>query len=90
VYAAGGSIAWQSKLQTTTAVSRIEAKYMADFGAIEALVWTKGGVERNRFRLCWSDDFSHGQLDCDVTCTKPDTPQEDQIYRHQVPHATRA
>ena len=29
VYAAGGPIAWQSKLQTTVAVSTMEAEYMA-------------------------------------------------------------
>ena len=61
VYAAGGPIAWQSKLQTTIAVSTMEAEYMAAFGAIQELIWTKGGVGRNRFRLCWSDDFAHGQ-----------------------------
>ena len=39
VYAAGGPIAWQSKLQTTVAVSTIEAEYMAAFGAIQELIW---------------------------------------------------
>ncbi len=29
VYAAGGPIAWQSKLQTAIAVSTMEAEYMA-------------------------------------------------------------
>ena len=42
VYAAGGPIAWQSKLQTTIAVSTMEAEYMAAFGAIQELIWTKG------------------------------------------------
>jgi hypothetical protein len=34
VYAAGEPIAWQSKLQTTIAVSTMEAEYMAAFEAI--------------------------------------------------------
>jgi hypothetical protein len=42
VYAAGGSIAWQSKLQSTVAVSTMEAEYMAAFGAIQELIWIKG------------------------------------------------
>jgi hypothetical protein len=42
VYAAGGPISWQSKLQSTIAVSTMEAEYMAAFGAIQELIWTKG------------------------------------------------
>jgi hypothetical protein len=42
VYASSGPIAWQSKLQTTIAISSIEAEYMAAFGAIQELIWTKG------------------------------------------------
>jgi hypothetical protein len=42
IYAAGGPIAWQSKLQSTVAVSTMEAEYMAAFGAIQELIWTKG------------------------------------------------
>ena len=42
VYAAGGPIAWQSKLQTTVAASTMEAEYMAAFGAIQELIWLKG------------------------------------------------
>ncbi len=42
VYAAGGPISWQPKLQSTIAVSTMEAEYMAAFGAIQELIWTKG------------------------------------------------
>ena len=42
VFAAGGPIAWQSKLQSTVAVSTMEAEYMAAFGAIQELIWIKG------------------------------------------------
>ena len=42
VYAAGGPIAWQSRLQTTVAVSTMEAANMAAFGAIQELIWIKG------------------------------------------------
>ena len=41
-HAAGGPIAWQSKQQTTVAVSTMEAEYMAAFGAIQELIWLKG------------------------------------------------
>jgi len=41
-YAAGGPIAWQSKLQSTVAVSTMEAEYMSAFGAIQELIWLKG------------------------------------------------
>jgi hypothetical protein len=49
VYAAGGPIAWQSKLQTTIAVSTMEAEYMAAFGAIQELIWTKGVLDELGF-----------------------------------------
>ena len=42
VYAADGPVAWQSKLQSTIAVSTMEAEYMAAFGAIQELIWIKG------------------------------------------------
>ena len=42
VYAGGGPIAWQSKLQPTVAASTMEAEYMAAFFAIQELVWVKG------------------------------------------------
>ena len=42
MYAAGGPIIWQSKLQSTVAVSTMEAEYMAAFGAIQELIWIKG------------------------------------------------
>ena len=43
IYAAGGPIAWQSKLQTIVAVSTMEAEYMAAFGAIQELIWLNQG-----------------------------------------------
>ena len=49
IYAAGGPIAWQSKLQTTVAVSTMEAEYMAAFGAIQELIWTKGVISEMGF-----------------------------------------
>ena len=42
VFAAGGPIARQSKLQTTVAASIMEAEYMAAFSAIQECVWVKG------------------------------------------------
>jgi hypothetical protein len=45
VYASGGSIAWQSRFQTTVAVSTMETEYMSAFDAIQELIWIKGGVK---------------------------------------------
>ena len=42
IYAAGGPIAWQSKLQSTVAVSTMEAEYTAAFGGH---IRVNGGVE---------------------------------------------
>ena len=47
MYAAGGPIVWQSKLQSTVAVSTMEAEYMAAFGAIQELIWIKGVLGEN-------------------------------------------
>ena len=49
IYAAGEPIAWQSKLQSTIAVSTMEAEYMAAFGAIQELIWTKGVLSEMGF-----------------------------------------
>ena len=45
VFAAGGPIAWQSKLQSTVAASTMEAEYMAAFNAIQECVWIKGVMD---------------------------------------------
>ena len=42
VLAAGGPIAWQSKIQTTVATSSMESEYMAMYAAIQELVWLRG------------------------------------------------
>jgi hypothetical protein len=42
VFAAGTPIAWCSKLQTTIAISSMEAEYMAAFFAVQEVVWLKG------------------------------------------------
>ena len=42
VIAAGGPIAWQSKIQTTVATSSMESEYMAMYAAIQELVWLRG------------------------------------------------
>ena len=42
VFAAGAPIAWCSKLQTTVAISSMEAEYMAAFFAVQEVVWLRG------------------------------------------------
>jgi hypothetical protein len=42
VFAGGGPIAWQSRLQTTVATSSMESEYMALYGGMQELVWLRG------------------------------------------------
>ena len=42
VFAAGAPISWCSKLQSTVAISSMEAEYMAAFFAVQEVVWLKG------------------------------------------------
>jgi hypothetical protein len=45
VFAGGGPIAWQSKLQTTVATSSMESEYMALYGGMQEIVWLRGVLE---------------------------------------------
>ena len=42
VFAAGGPISWQSRLQPTVATSSLESEYMAMYAGIQEIVWLKG------------------------------------------------
>jgi len=42
IFAAGGPISWQSKLQTTVATLSMESEYMALYAGIQELVWLRG------------------------------------------------
>ena len=42
VFAAGGPIAWQSKLQTTVSTSSIQSEYQATYAGMKELVWLRG------------------------------------------------
>ena len=42
VFAAGGPISWQSKLQTTVATSSMESEYMAMYAGMQEVVWLRG------------------------------------------------
>jgi len=42
VFAAGGPISWQSKLQTTVVTSSMESEYMAMYAGMQELVWLRG------------------------------------------------
>jgi hypothetical protein len=42
VFAAGGPIAWQSKLQTTVSTSSMQAEYQALYAGMQELVWLRG------------------------------------------------
>jgi hypothetical protein len=42
VFAAGGPIAWQSKLQSTVSTSSMQSEYQAMYGGMQELVWLRG------------------------------------------------
>ena len=42
IFAAGGPISWQSKLQPTVATSSLESEYMAMYAGLQELVWIRG------------------------------------------------
>ena len=42
VFLCAGALAWQSKLQTTVATSSMESEYMAEYAALQELVWLRG------------------------------------------------
>eukprot|EP00602_Paraphysomonas_sp_CaronLab_P001187 CAMPEP_0185020694 /NCGR_PEP_ID=MMETSP1103-20130426/3325_1 /TAXON_ID=36769 /ORGANISM="Paraphysomonas bandaiensis, Strain Caron Lab Isolate" /LENGTH=1580 /DNA_ID=CAMNT_0027551749 /DNA_START=34 /DNA_END=4776 /DNA_ORIENTATION=- len=42
VFLCAGAIAWQSKLQTTVVTSSMESEYMAEYAAMQELVWLRG------------------------------------------------
>ena len=42
IFAAGGPISWQSKLQPTVATSSLESEYMALYAGLHELVWIRG------------------------------------------------
>lgn len=51
VFAGGGPIAWQSKLQTTVATSSMESEYMALYAGMQEIVWLRGVLEELRLHL---------------------------------------
>ena len=42
VFAAGGPIAWQSKLQTTVSTSSMQSEYQAMYAGMQEIVWLRG------------------------------------------------
>ncbi len=42
MFAAGGPIAWQSKLQTTVSTSSMQSKYQAMYAGMQEIVWLRG------------------------------------------------
>jgi hypothetical protein len=51
VFAAGGPISWQSKLQPTVATSSLESEYMAMYAGIQELVWLRGVMKELKCEL---------------------------------------
>jgi hypothetical protein len=84
IYAAGGPIAWQSKLQTTVAVSTMEAEYMAAFGAIQELIWLKGVLRELGILIVDPIKLNMDAKSAIAFSEEPHASQTQQTYRYQV------
>ena len=51
VFAAGGPLTWQSKLQTTVATSSMQSKYQAMYAGTQEIVWLRGMLAELDLRL---------------------------------------
>jgi hypothetical protein len=51
VFAAGGPISWQSKLQPTVATSSLESEYMAMYAGLQEVVWLRGVMKELQLPL---------------------------------------
>ena len=52
VFAAGGPLSWQSKLQTTVSTSSMQSEYQAPYAGMQDIVWLRGVLTELRFRMC--------------------------------------
>jgi len=57
VFAAGGPIAWQSKLQTTVSTSSMQAEYQAMYAGMQELVWLRGVMAELGLPFCEPTPF---------------------------------
>ena len=57
VFAGGGPIAWQSRLQTTVATSSMESEYMALYAGMQELVWLWGVMKELQLPLLEPTSF---------------------------------
>jgi hypothetical protein len=57
VFAGGGPIAWQSRLQTTVATSSMESEYMALYAGMQELVWLRGVMKELQLPLLEPTSF---------------------------------
>ena len=51
VFAAGGLLAWQSKLQTTETTPSMQSEYQAMYAGQQAIVWLRGALAELDLRL---------------------------------------
>jgi hypothetical protein len=52
VFAAGGPISWQSKLQSTVATSSMQSEYQALYAGMQEIVWLRGVMEEVGLPFC--------------------------------------
>ena len=57
VFAAGGPIAWQSKLQTTVSTSSMQSEYQALYAGMQELVWLRGVMSELKLPACEPTPF---------------------------------
>jgi hypothetical protein len=52
MFGAGGPISWRSRLQSSVATSSMHAEYMAEYKAMQELVWTRGVFAELEIPIC--------------------------------------
>ena len=57
VFAAGGPLSWQSKLQPTVATSSMQSEYQAMYGGMQEIVWLRGVLAEVGLPLCEPTPF---------------------------------
>ena len=67
VFAAGGPLAWQSKLQTTVATSSMQSEYQAMYAGMQEIGWLRGVLAESNLwlsepTLCFPDSQSAEDL----------------------------
>lgn len=71
VFAAGGPLAWQSKLQTTVATSSMQSEYQSMYAGMQEIVWLRGVLAEIELPLCKPTPFCLDSQSAEDLATNP-------------------